>query len=848
MKRHTLSYTLTHGYVHNWLALGPCDTPIMDRPRDGEDERDFRARLLNSADRTQPDFRVPVEVGRQSCGENGLYWEVAHCEADHLLDYSGFVPGYTRRQAWAYVILNSKTAQSVTLRLATTCPVTLWVNDTFLGYAERLGTDDQALQSFSFPVDLKARDNTVLIRLEQVAIGQLALACALSVADAPEKSLKISVPTVSSAEIIPERQALDRAYQSPYLDRAIYTRDDSITLICPEDTPMAAETVMRMQTPDGWIFGETFGSIGPERTIPGIAAVSLRPGAMQAVLTPPHMQYYEAHLRARRALPLWIALHPYAAAADTTYEDRLVEALREAARSGDIYGELAHMAANWWDSVDPKTIRAAIERVTQRQAGCVSDLLALLSIRHRMAGHEKFPTDLLPDLDRCILDFDYLEGVGATDAVPSNADQLLWPTCRILAGQLFPKTRFTAHGLTGRQERAPGEESARDWLIAYAQTGVGPWNSHVDRIITALTHLIDLATSDTLSDLATVLLDKVLFGLALHSFRGVYAPTRGDVTPIQLRSGRFMAETAINRLLWGMGSYDGDLAAVISLALAGNSYELPAIIHAIASDLETEVWAQERHQVEGAPAGAAEVNTVTYRTGDFLLSSAQDYRPGQPGRREQVWQATLGPDALVFTNHPTSFSQSDSRDAGWWHGNGALPRVAQWQDALIALYDLPEGDWLGFTHAYFPCYAFDEHVIEGGWAFARVGDAYLAIYASQGLELMQRGPDAQRELRSVGARNAWLCQMGRRGVDSSFENFCRRVVATAPVIAGHQVVWETIRGDRLEFDWTGPLRLNDQEQPLTGFQRHASLYGVAEIPAETMDITYDQDVMRLNFA
>ena len=271
MKRHTLSYALTHGYVHDWLVLGPCDTPIADRPPAGEDERDFCARLLNSADRTQPDFRAPVEVGRQSCGEKNLYWEVSHCEADHLVDYSGFVPAYTRRQAWAFVILNSTAAQSVTLRLATTCPVTLWLNDTLLGYAERPGTDDQTLQSYSFLADLKAQDNTLLIRLEQVAIGHMALACALSVADAPEKSFKISIPTATSAEVIPERQALERVFQAPYLDRAVYTHEDTVTLVCPEDTPMAAETLMRMQTPDGWIFGETFGSVGPGRTIPGIA-------------------------------------------------------------------------------------------------------------------------------------------------------------------------------------------------------------------------------------------------------------------------------------------------------------------------------------------------------------------------------------------------------------------------------------------------------------------------------------------------------------------------------------------------------------------------------------------------
>src|SRR5690606_2086590 len=129
------------------------------------------------------------------------------------------------------------------------------------------------------------------------------------------------------------------------------------------------------------------------------------------------------------------------------------------------------------------------------------------------------------------------------------------------------------------------------------------------------------------------------------------------------------------------------------------------------------------------------------------------YRPDQRGRREQIRQATLGPEALVFTNHPTSFSQSDSRDAGWRVGNGVLPRVAQLHDTLIALYNLPQDDWLGFTHAYFPVFAFDEHAVAEGWAFARAGRAYLALWAARGMALMEEGPDAQRELRSAGLQN-----------------------------------------------------------------------------------------------
>jgi len=125
-----------------------------------------------------------------------------------------------------------------------------------------------------------------------------------------------------------------------------------------------------------------------------------------------------------------------------------------------------------------------------------------------------------------------------------------------------------------------------------------------------------------------------------------------------------------------------------------------------------------------------------------MLSSAQDYFPGEPGRAEHIWQATLGPDAVVFVNHPVCLSQKRAYQPNYWRGNGVLPRVAQWKDLLIALYRLPDDDWLGYTHAHFPIAALDEYALREGWAFARKGEGYLALKASQGFTLVKSGNSA----------------------------------------------------------------------------------------------------------
>jgi len=231
-----------------------------------------------------------------------------------------------------------------------------------------------------------------------------------------------------------------------------------------------------------------------------------------------------------------------------------------------------------------------------------------------------------------------------------------------------------------------------------------------------------------------------------------------------------------------------------------------------------------------------------------MLCSAQDYYPGERGSQEHIWQATLGPEAVVFVTHPPCMSEKEGIQPNFWHGSLVLPRVAQWKDVLIAVHRLPENDWLGFTHAYFPVYAFDEHVLRDGWAFARKGEGYLALTASQGLELVRRGPGAYRELRSYGRDNVWLCHMGRAAQDGDFGQFQEKVLALGVAFEGSSVRCDTLRGQSLAFGWEGPLLVDGHEQPTAGSKHYENPYCVADWPASQMEIRFGDQALRLRFA
>jgi hypothetical protein len=304
-----------------------------------------------------------------------------------------------------------------------------------------------------------------------------------------------------------------------------------------------------------------------------------------------------------------------------------------------------------------------------------------------------------------------------------------------------------------------------------------------------------------------------------------------------VQSGQLEATSGISRLMWGMGVWNQHIRGLVSMACS--DYELVPIFGAIAADDAPEMWDREQHWG---------VNTVTYRTPDYMLSSVQDYRRGEPGFQQHVWQATMGPDAVVFVTHPACTSEAGSRRPNAWSGNVVLPRVAQWKDTLVAVHSLPEDDWMGFTHAYFPCRDLDEYRLREGWAFARKGRAYLALTASQGIDLVTSGPAAYRELRSHGAENVWLCMMGRPDTDGSFEDFERAVLALDVAVQGLSVRCTTHRRQTLSFGWDGPFLIDGEDQPLSDYPHYDNPFCTAPYPAAQLEIQSEHFLLRLNFA
>ena len=674
--------------------------------------------------------------------------------------------------------------------------------------------------------------------------------CKTRTGKSPKKLLpasKIRARLPSTIRHHERRSFLENLFHAAYLDRDIFGPNDMIYVRWPDDWNIKDDVTVRLQALDGWSYAEATLTTQPgERVFLGYSS-QIREGPYRVLFIPKQEELYKDNTRIQREIPIYcsgVCLAspvPYG-----SYAERQQEALAFAVRQVEnLFAEIAKMGLGRWTSVEPEVIGKAVNQVKERQVGSPLKLLGLLSMLHRFGSQPQFPEALKPDLEECVLGFHYGQIEAGQDILnfTSESDRILLPACESLAGQLYPKKIFKDSGKKGNWHCQQGEKAALAWMQRRATSGFETWNSPetLEQTLAALVDLVDLVKAESVWEMAAALMDKIIFSIAINSFQGVLgAPYTGGRDRF-IRLSMLQPTANIARLLWGTGSFNHDLAGVVSLALSKN-YTLPPILSEIATDGSDEIWSQERHAY---PTG--EANLVTYKTPDYMLASAQDYRPGEKGGQEHLWQATLGESVAVFTNHPSSSGKEGSPVPNFWLGNGSLPRVAQWKDALIAIYNLPEDDWMGFTHAYFPAFAFDEYALRENWAFARKDNGYLALTCSQGFQFIRQGHSAYCELRSSGKQAIWYCQMGRAALDNDFNTFQEMVLASEIIFGDLSVQCKTLRGESLSFGWSNPLLQDGKEELLAGFQHYKNPYSVTDIPCKAMEIRFKDDLLKLDF-
>jgi hypothetical protein len=845
MAQNYLEYPLFDGYVHNWLVAGPAAQLLEVSPQnDGEIDQQKESLLTLKPKQNLSLSQPPNELEPFVNDGNELTWKYFRCAEDHMVYSTGYFSAWSLLSSWGFTQIILPQALSVELILTARHPVNIWLNGEQVLCHTRFS---QEWQRLAVKVTLQPR-NELYVCFQQISAGESALQFSLRMAGSAIlddlSQVKVQVPTKAR---FPHRyQHFERILDHAYLENIVHYRGDHFNLRWDEEIKDESYVDFQVQDSKGAFYVSGKYPVDPRNPQDVGHNFRLYERPYWVTLMATGREYWDQNLRYTVRLPIHILDNRFSVSPYGSPYQRRQEALTDASKhESNLFAMLARMELGQWDMLLPKTIREAIQKVNQRQVDSEKDLLGLLMIVYRFIDHELFPSELREPIVNCILNFRFSPSDPGNDSLDftKESNSILFAAGELLAGQRFPERVFTTSAQNGQFHLQRGIESTISWILQRGQYGFVDWHSNSDwpAIFLALSQVASLADDDDSRELAAILLDKMLFLLAIHSFNGSFAASHGRTASGMLKSSQLAATSGVMRMLWGTGVFNHHIQGTVGLALS--EYEYPSFFFKLATDSSEEIFIQEHHANPSGP----KVDLVTYKTPDFMLSSVQDFRPGEHGHAEHLWQATFGPEALVFVNHPACSSEDPAFQPGFWLGNGCLPRIAQWKDVLICIYQLPPDDLMGFTHAYFPLPAFDDFFFSEPWVFLKKGNGYLALASANGMEFIRKGPNAYREMRSPGLQNAWVCQLGREKMDGDFTEFRRKTQALPLSWLPGGVQLTSLRGDELVFGWQGAFRINGVEKKLH-FDKHIeSPYCITDFPPKQMEIAHGDVAVRLNF-
>lgn len=261
-------------------------------------------------------------------------------------------------------------------------------------------------------------------------------------------------------------------------------------------------------------------------------------------------------------------------------------------------------------------------------------------------------------------------------------------------------------------------------------------------------------------------------------------------------------------------------------------------------------------------------NLYTYRTPYYKLATVQQYHPGSYGASQQLSLANFSDNAVVFTTHPARYPSAKNASAtpGYWAGFGRAPSEVQYENIRLSIYQLPKKsgflelyDVPQYTHTYLPEAFFDEVIIDGRYAFARVGSAYLALIGASDLTYLpydkstaspfQNGlksaPGYRFDLIQNGLNQFWIYELGD-AESGSFEDFCAGVKNNAVNFDGKNNLSYSSSGKSFSLNYDSGLTVDGQKEN-TEYNRFDSPYVTSEREAEEITFTYNGKTLSLNF-
>ncbi|PLW76520.1 hypothetical protein [Cohaesibacter celericrescens] len=681
------------------------------------------------------------------------------------LDLSGFWFRATRLAAWAQTCIDAKTAGKARLKLRTCGGAVVWVNGK--GATEISTYVRNYEQDVTFEVELEEGINELKIFFDDLAERDTRYFFQLDYLSGPDA--QIALPVASSAAVAGQIEtALDRIHFS----KPAYSAGD-VVMILPATVDCDVDVTITVE-------GDF---LSQEKQI---VKRTLKAG--EELINVGHIEEFHSDFRhfevcftadgfsAERPFTVEVAHCEAQSDVPTTQSERVDEAFQHVAHKGydDAISALARLAVGLGDATTERMIRASLPKITACHDCADFHLVPLLFGRIRY-GHLLSDT-LLAEIDAATLEFRYWLDEPGNDVqwYYSENHALLFHTAAYLAGHFHTDKSFVRSGKIGSEHSAAAAKRLRAWFDHFEEWEMAEFNSvpYFPIDLKGLATLAALAHDEDIKARARRAVLRLIKIVACSAHHGIMTGAQGRSYEHTLMAARTSELSAIARVLWGRGWYGRCFHCLPQVLICLRDFDLqvPQDYRDIAilegGQAQEWVFAQAENKFS---------KLYHYKTSSTAMGSAVRYRWGEWGYQETILQLRIGknPDAQIWVNHPGEEIHCGFGRPSYWGGCGTLPRVHQYRDLAIAIFDAHE-DQPDFSHIWFPQSVFDEVEILNKRVSARSGDGYAEVLAGSALKMVTHGPTANNELRQYGRKTVWIVRLGNAAQNGSFSGFKTR--------------------------------------------------------------------------
>ena len=417
---------------------------------------------------------------------------------------------------------------------------------------------------------------------------------------------------------------------------------------------------------------------------------------------------------------------------------------------------------------------------------------------------------------------------------------VMYYTSLLLMSQEWPDLPGTEwfNGKSSQENRRESAEFLEHWIDETVRQGSTEWDSprYAYYYITPLLLLRDFVSDERLRKRSEMMLELTLADYAAEYLNGSYCGAHsrdGDGSVVDPRKAEVSS--------YGQLYFTDSISFVLpDLAYAAMSpWQCPPIIRAIAHDRDSAFVHTEtkrsRAKMRFSDERFSTVRKYNYMTPDYCLGSIQGglHQPIQ----QHSWDVTFAasrPNNTLFSLHPTwsaeelgmffpedpelmvegvARAKASYTNENKWIGGSPHEFIAQEENVLVALYDIPSSATVRHVDLFLPK-SLDEVVRHpSGWTFATMESAMVAVRVYADSVAWIDEPAATRlrawpgrALESIGVGRDSLvlvvtvCQSAR---ETTFDEFVQRMVNPSSIQA--IAPREVLPGERRQRDLYHPV-------------------------------------------